>query len=135
MHFRIDYLSIASANITQYKKKKIGYLTHFSAAKTSVCLIMKNGHSVLRFVSCLLSLAESKDKKTFEKFDSMLTFKAAFARDCNRVISKRKPNSANYNKIVFVREPVDRFVSGYLFLCKRLVVIFVVVQRKSHALS
>uniref|UniRef100_A0A914X5F9 Sulfotransferase n=1 Tax=Plectus sambesii TaxID=2011161 RepID=A0A914X5F9_9BILA len=120
----IEYLSIASANITHFKNKRIGFLTHFSGTETSVCLIMKNGHSVLRFVSCLLSIAESKDKKAFEKFDSLLTFKAAFSKDCNRVVGKKKPNSENYKKVAFIRDPIERFVSGYLFLCKRQNVCF-----------
>jgi hypothetical protein len=117
--FSTEYLTALSTNVTHYSRKRIKFITRFSSIGTSVCLIMKNGHSVLRFVSCLLTIAESGDETAFDKFDSMLTFRGAFSKDCNRRVAKKKSNSSNFEKIVFIRDPIDRFVSGWLFLCQR----------------
>ena len=119
--FSTQFLFEASSNLTRPKNAPFSPIANFASSKTSVCLIPKNGHSVVRFVNCLLAISERSDGgRSYSSFNAQSTFKGAFSRKCNSVINSRKrKRMRGLQKVVFIRDPLERFVSGWLFLCKR----------------
>uniref|UniRef100_A0A914V6V1 Sulfotransferase n=1 Tax=Plectus sambesii TaxID=2011161 RepID=A0A914V6V1_9BILA len=91
----------------------------FHAAESRVCMIAKNGHTAIQYVSCLLAAVQSGNRRAQKWMLSKSTFKAAYSPTCNELNSIWGRDDDNYKKIVFVRDPLERFVSGWLFVCRR----------------
>lgn len=128
--FRIDYLENVSRSFTHYKSHW-DLKTHFTGTNTSVCMIQKNGHAAIQYVSCLLTYKEYEIDKQYRRLESMAIFAGAFDNLCQFTVIRKKPGSANFKRVVFIRDPLERFISGWLFLCKRygsLLLIYVLIR-------
>lgn len=82
-------------------------------------MIPKNGHAAIQYVSCLLNYKETGDEAIYKRFTSLDTFSGAFDKGCVHIVNERKPGSDNFERIFFLRDPLKRFISGWLFTCKR----------------
>jgi hypothetical protein len=100
-------------------------VTLFRSIDSLICLITKNGNSVLRYASCLLSIAEKGNRTAYDLLNLQETHRGAFTEQCNHLLlSARWDFTKVYEKVAFIRDPLERFISGYLFVCKRLCFFF-----------
>uniref|UniRef100_A0A914UW70 Sulfotransferase n=1 Tax=Plectus sambesii TaxID=2011161 RepID=A0A914UW70_9BILA len=82
-------------------------------------MISKNGHSVIQYVSCLLAAVQSGNLEVQNWLLSQSTYIGAFSPSCRGIRSIWGRDEDAYKKFVFLRDPLDRFVSGWLFVCHR----------------
>uniref|UniRef100_A0A914VJP1 Sulfotransferase n=1 Tax=Plectus sambesii TaxID=2011161 RepID=A0A914VJP1_9BILA len=79
----------------------------------------KNGHAAIQYVSCLLAAVQSGDHQAENFLLSHSTYVGAFSPICANSISIWASENDTYKKFVFLRDPLERFISGWLFICKR----------------
>ncbi len=91
----------------------------FAAMNSQVCLIAKNGHSAIQYVSCLLAAVQKNDYETQEHLRSVSPFLGAFSAPCELLRPVWAQENQASKKFAFIRDPLERFVSGWLFVCMR----------------
>lgn len=99
------------------------YVYFYPSIKKTVCAIPKNGHTVSTYIYCLL-LAYEKGIHLFNTFflDGKKNIATqAYSKACKALSSEKAHNSSlsNNNEIVvFIRDPLNRFVSAWSHMCK-----------------
>lgn len=119
---RIRYLVEVTSNLPYSPNDYPSPVVLFPTIDTLVCLITKNGNSVFRYASCLLKTAENGNKTAFELVHRQETHRGAHTAECNKLLTGGWDFTKRYKTVAFIRDPLERFISGYLFVCKRYVI-------------